>query len=843
MRFYFFSVFLILISTVIRAQDCRLLSKANNIIPDKLCSPVSVDWEVTYTGVNNVGTPVSIQYDWDNGTDETVPAVEISPGVFQATSSTVYTSHGDLCNYHPQSTLIVNGVICTSSSQEQIVTVWDDDDHNGGHMHINPRVYPICLGNGADVRFRDLTQFNCVPPQERDNPNVNTRWIQWIYGTDITMTGIPVTINGMARTFPYSDAIITLPGPVTGSGVWSDVINVANDKLLGQHFQVTLRNWNYCNPYDDPDIPGGPVDPVNGDHPPVVTTAIILIVPYPDATITPVDTLCAYYGPVTLSAHDPGGIWSGRGVTGNKFSPVDAGAGNHLVRYDISSADGCSDYDEIVVTVVPTPDATITPVGIACITDPPMILRAHDPDGIWSGPGVAGNVFNPVIAGAGNHVIIYSITDEYGCSDSDQIILTVATPDATINPVDTLCVNGPSVILTAHDLGGIWTGEGVTGNTFNPAIAGVGDHIISYNIINQDCKDSDTSIITVVPIPDIIIERVGNQYINNPPVTLNATPIGGIFTGEGVTGNIFDPGEAGLGTHVIQYETIPDRFGCVATDTIQIRVVSKPLPVADFEPDTLGCTPLTVQFVNNSVYGESYMWDFGDNIFSSEENPSHTYYVPGNYHIKLTVDNITGQSIHNGIINVYQNPTAIFNAYPTNIVNNEQIVVFYNYSQYDSLDFWRFGDGHTSDEENPYHKYENPGTYTVSLAITSRYGCIDSAVLETPIIVDWKTGYIKFPNVFKWNGAGPTGGEWEEGVYPEMDNVFRPFFENIIEYKLQIFNRWGVLIYESNDLNKGWDGYFKDKNLAEQDVYVWKVTGRFADGEYFDKIGDVTFLH
>ena len=65
-------------------------------------------------------------------------------------------------------------------------------------------VYPICLGNGADVRFRDLTQFNCVPPQERDNPNVSTRWIQWIYGTAITMTGIPVTINGTARTFPYS---------------------------------------------------------------------------------------------------------------------------------------------------------------------------------------------------------------------------------------------------------------------------------------------------------------------------------------------------------------------------------------------------------------------------------------------------------------------------------------------------------------------------------------------------------------------------------------------------------------------------------------------------------------
>ncbi len=96
---------------------------------------------------------------------------------------------------------------------------------------------------------------------------------------------------------------------------------MANDKLLGQYFQVTLRNWNYCNPYDDPNIPGAPVDLVNGDHPPVITTAIILIVPYPDATITPVDTLCEESAPVDLTAHDPGGRWSGTGVTGHRFNP------------------------------------------------------------------------------------------------------------------------------------------------------------------------------------------------------------------------------------------------------------------------------------------------------------------------------------------------------------------------------------------------------------------------------------------------------------------------------------------------------------------------------------------
>ena len=58
----------------------------------------------------------------------------------------------------------------------------------------------------------------------------------------------------------------------------------------------------------------------------------------------------------------------------------------------------------------------------------PIILRAHDPGGVWSGPGISGNVFTPSIAGSGNHVITYTITDAHGCTDSDQIILTVASP-------------------------------------------------------------------------------------------------------------------------------------------------------------------------------------------------------------------------------------------------------------------------------------------------------------------------------------------------------------------------------------------------------------------------------
>ena len=833
----------VLLSLNAWGQSCSILSKANNITPDKLCSPVTATWTVSYTGVDDGGAPVTIRFDWNNGNIETLSATETSPGVFEATSINTYTSAGSICNYHPQATLVVDGVLCTSSSQEQIVTVWDDDDHNGGHMHINPLVYPICFGNSANVRFQDLTQFNCVPPQERDNPNVSTRWIQWVYGTDITMTGIPVTVDGHSRTFPYVDNVITLTGPVTGSGVWSDVLFVANDKLIGQYFEVTLRNWNYCNPYDDPAIPGGPHDRVNGDHPPVVTTARILIVPYPDATIMPVDPMCANASPVALTGHDPGGTWTGSGVSGNIFDPSLAGPGSHTIRHEIVNADGCRDDDQTTITVYPVPDATIITAGIACSTDPVIVLQANDPGGVWSGTGVSGNLFYPAVAGSGNHLITYSITDANGCTDTDSAILTVATPDATITPLDTLCEDSPSVLLTAHDLGGVWSGPGVVGNRFVPALAGTGNHIIKYEILNTDCAAVDTAVVTVMALPSIIIDDPGTLFLNGPPVALTAYPTGGTWSGPGMTGNLFDPSEAGLGNHMLTYSIPPESWGCAAQRDVYVSVIMPPMPVADFEGETSGCAPLTVQFINKSQHGESYTWDFGDRQYSSEKDPVHTYFVPGTYLVKLTVHNIAGESVRNGVIEVYQNPSAIFDAYPKDVVNNEQIVIFYSYSYFAESWLWRFGDGETSAEENPWHKYESPGSYTVSLLVSTHEGCVDSAEMDTPVVVEWKEGTLKFPNVFRWNRTGPTGGEWSEGVNPSMDEVFRPFFENIIEYRLQIFNRWGVLIYESDDLKKGWDGYFGDGNLAPQGVYVWKASGRYADGEYFDMVGDVTFLH
>ena len=199
----------------------------------------------------------------------------------------------------------------------------------------------------------------------------------------------------------------------------------------------------------------------------------------------------------------------------------------------------------------------------------------------------------------------------------------------------------------------------------------------NYTITNiNGCSDSDQITVSVMPVPVVNINPCRKLFHKQPSVTLNATPAGGIFSGEGITGNVFTPSAAGLGTHVIKYQTIPDRFGCLGSDTIHIKVIMPPLPLAIFEPDTAGCSPLKVQFVNNSINGESYLWDFGDKVFSLDKAPSHIYYTPGNYIVSLTVTNISGQSVHTHIITVYQNPTALFNVYPIEVTNITQIVVF-----------------------------------------------------------------------------------------------------------------------------------------------------------------------
>jgi PKD repeat protein len=259
-----------------------------------------------------------------------------------------------------------------------------------------------------------------------------------------------------------------------------------------------------------------------------------------------------------------------------------------------------------------------------------------------------------------------------------------------------------------------------------------------------------------------------------------------------------------------------------------------------FEPSTLsGCTPLTIHFQNNVSTFDSCYWTFGDGGFSDKKNPDWIFDMEGNYTVVLTIFFKNGQqSTYSATITVYPKPLARFEISPEKAILPYDEIRFSNYSS-DGKEFkWDFGDGNSSYLFEPSHKYPRSGNYNVMLTVTSEYGCKDS--LKVLNAFSGSEYFIEFPNAFIPNENGPSGGLYSSKS-DEAAQVFHPSFSGVSDYQLKIFSKLGILIYESNDVNIGWDGYFKGQ-LAKPGVYLWKVRGSFRNGELFTRMGDVTLL-
>jgi gliding motility-associated-like protein len=275
--------------------------------------------------------------------------------------------------------------------------------------------------------------------------------------------------------------------------------------------------------------------------------------------------------------------------------------------------------------------------------------------------------------------------------------------------------------------------------------------------------------------------------------------------------------------------------------TLEIRPVK---PVVSFEPDTSGCAPLLVSFENKSKYGSQYLWTFGDGTTSTEQNPSKRYEQAGEYSVSLRVIGPGGEETlkRNNIIQVFENPDAGFTTVPKAPralrIPEEKMNCFVRYPQPGWTYEWNFGDGNISREKDPVHAYKEPGSYNITLQITSAEGCVDRDTLTNGAIVE-KGNIVIVPNAFTPRKEGSTGGylDKEDGT----NDVFYPLTEGVTEIRLQIFNRWGQFLYESTTLNRGWDGTFEGIN-CKSDVYVYKVWCRFVDGRTETRVGDLTLL-
>lgn len=252
-----------------------------------------------------------------------------------------------------------------------------------------------------------------------------------------------------------------------------------------------------------------------------------------------------------------------------------------------------------------------------------------------------------------------------------------------------------------------------------------------------------------------------------------------------------------------------------------------------------GCSPLKVRFTSIAPSYESFRWVFGDGGYSEEKEPEWIFDFPGEYEVSLGLYN-SGilKAVTSSKIIVHPVPVARFEIVTADELQPEENVTFYNYSTSAERFKWIFGDGSTSEIYEPVHSYKKAGSYSVTLVAISEYGCHDTLIIENAFNKD--KYFIEFPNAFIPNPEGPSNGYYS-AKSDESARVFHPEADAVSEYQLKIFSKMGLLIFESNDINIGWDGYYNGQ-LCEPGVYIWKVRGIFINREPFTKMGDVTLL-
>ena len=295
-------------------------------------------------------------------------------------------------------------------------------------------------------------------------------------------------------------------------------------------------------------------------------------------------------------------------------------------------------------------------------------------------------------------------------------------------------------------------------------------------------------------------------------------------------------------------------------DTQQTITINPPLPKNIGGRNYPGCAPFPVKFTNGTEYCDEWFWDFGDGGSSDSITPDYTYDTPGMYIVNLygwgpgSPNSGPGKFgdpgynrgdstfIRKDTVYVFATPVADFLIKPDTVMLPNSEVRCYNRSTNADIYSWNFGDNGNEvfTEENPTHFYSETGTYYIILRVATNTNpqCYDDTINTMPIIV-LPAGVCKFPNAFSPNPSGPSNGSWNDNDV--SNDIFHPKHRGVDLYKLEIFNRWGEKIFESNDPAFGWDGY-RDGKLLPQDVYVWKVTGRYRNGVPFKNAGDVTLI-
>ena len=285
-------------------------------------------------------------------------------------------------------------------------------------------------------------------------------------------------------------------------------------------------------------------------------------------------------------------------------------------------------------------------------------------------------------------------------------------------------------------------------------------------------------------------------------------------------------GYGSAGVYRVVLRLVDTSFCNAPADSVKVLRVASNVR-ASFQVDSVGCVPYEAEFENTSLGGIDFSWDFGDGATSQEVSPVHAYGKAGVYVVRMIAEDSTTCNRRDtavDTIRVYGRPVSSFVVSP--VPPQENVAeVFTNQSEGGVKWWWEFGDGSGDTSYNTSHIYPATGVYEACLRVANEWGCEDTSCQAVEALIN---PLFDVPSAFSPNGDG-------------VNDVFRVRGFGIAKFEMEIYNRWGQKVYESRDVNQGWDGTYRGKPQP-MDAYAYVIHIQFTDGRRITRTGNVTLL-
>ncbi|GAB5538662.1 MAG: hypothetical protein Salg2KO_07650 [Salibacteraceae bacterium] len=360
---------------------------------------------------------------------------------------------------------------------------------------------------------------------------------------------------------------------------------------------------------------------------------------------------------------------------------------------------------------------------------------------------------------------------------------------------------------------------------------------------NYGCTTTANNVARIFPLPEAGLTTENACEDIETGFTSTSTVVEGVIAewlwdfGDGNNTVLENP------THVYEspgrYDVklvVSTTYGC--KDSIEGKVTIHEAPVPKFSSNpVLGCADLRVSFENESSIGNGdlkYRWYAGGNQFSSLKNPTRVFgndtLEPVSYTIRLVAISELGcsKSIRKvDYITVLPKPKAKFSFSEDEFSMFEPEVNFNNISEHSVRWQWDLGDGDTVSDFAPRHVYEKSGEYFVNLIAWNEYNCPDTA--EQFVVLDPITT-LYIPSAFTPNGDDDNDVWGVKG------------FNEGNRFEIRVWDRWGHLVFESDDMNFTWDGKLSDGRLAPIGMYAYHIVYRSSDYKIREATGQFSLV-